>query len=91
MATSLVDVRQFEKLRPLGESDKVEEGGGSGRWRMGGFWFSRSAFAAGMVFSIGIMGYDGCLNLGFACQEQMKGFVEGVKTEIDRGSESGRG
>jgi hypothetical protein len=83
MAASLVDVHQFEKLRPS-EPDKVEEGGGSERWKMSGFWFTTSAFAAGAVFPMGvIMGYDGCSNLGFTCQEQMMG-VCGRREDRDR-------
>ena len=69
---------------------KADEAG-SGAWKMGGFGFSRSAFAAGAVFSIGVItGCDGCLNLGFSWQEgvmerkAMRRIVEGVRAEIER-------
>jgi hypothetical protein len=63
--------------------------GVNGTWKMGRCGFSRTAFAAGGVFSIGaITGYDGCLCLGFSWQEGviegrlMEDILAGVRMEV---------
>lgn len=62
----------------------------NGAWRMTRCRFTRSAFAAGPVFSVGVItGPDRCLSLGFTWQdgvidgELMEHVVEKVKTQLE--------
>ena len=78
---------EVSNLGAVSAGERAREEGG---WRMGRCGFSRSAFAAGGVFSIGaITGCDGCLCLGFSWQEGvvgerlMKDVIEGVRKEIE--------
>jgi hypothetical protein len=61
-----------------------------GEWEMGRVVFSRSAFASGSAFSVGVVtGPDGCAVLAFVWQEGvvseelMEGVIKGVKEVIE--------